>query len=328
MNKKYFFYFVALLAILTLAVAVLGWYFYPSQPQKLDREEYKTVKDSLVAIVISEDPRVALEKLSQLTEKRSAVSGSCHALVHEIGHASYDRYQDVGEALYYRDEICGSGYLHGVIEGHMRTVPDVNAALRTVCSPYTDRFLRGSCYHGVGHGLMYYSNDNLPESLDRCQTYSHASDRVSCAEGVFMENFNTDQKLHPSAYLNEEDPFSLCRTQALDSHKGVCYFYAPLYYLNAHPGKYKQVFDWCQTAEESFTDACIKGASSRITKENMQNIALAERLCGGLVDEYQGSCAAGIGSYHLTHYGDRERTRQMCLTLRQEFQPVCLKAIQ
>lgn len=327
MAKKDKLHIKVIIGIVILSGACVMILYAWRQPIKiLSPEQYGMVRDRLVEMVTTQDPRKALDELTRLTQSDEAVLRSCHGLVHEIGDAAFERYHDVGQALTYRDEICGSGYLHGVIETYLASSTDIQAALRVVCSGYADRLERASCYHGVGHGLMFYSNNFVPGSLMQCDAYPESESRVRCAEGVFMENFNTDQKYHPSDYLDTTDPLSLCRSQSQKYQRAVCTFYAPLFYLSIHVGKYDQAFSWCKDSAGDFVDSCIKGTASRITKENINRIPYVEGLCAKLEIRYQTQCASGIGSYHLTHYADSTKTESMCLTLRKDFQYPCLQA--
>ncbi|MDP9478057.1 MAG: cupredoxin domain-containing protein, partial [Actinomycetota bacterium] len=77
---------------------------------------YEKRKGELIALMREKNPRVALDRLRQEIETDDELSRSCHSLVHEIGREAYEEYGDVGEAMKYRDEVCNSGYLHGIIE--------------------------------------------------------------------------------------------------------------------------------------------------------------------------------------------------------------------
>ena len=54
---------------------------------------------------------------------------------------------------------------------------------------YISTFLLYQCVHGLGHGLMIYSRNDLPYSLRICDGLATAWDRNSCTGGVFMQNF-------------------------------------------------------------------------------------------------------------------------------------------
>ncbi len=311
--------------ILAMLIAITGGYFYFKTPPLSDAKMVQQARATLVLHVEQQNPEVAMSELKNDMQENKAVARSCHSLVHEIGEAAYKKYHDVAKALSYKNEMCGSGYFHGVIETYIGSTANLQDALQGICDGYTDVFDRANCYHGLGHGLMFVSNNNLPRALAQCDNYPDSKARIQCAEGVFMENFNTDLDDHPSAYLNQNDSMSICKTPLLDYQKATCYFYAPLFYLTVHPSQYPEAFAWCKTAEENFRDSCIKGVASRATKENIKGISYVENLCLSLAAADQSACAEGIGSYYTTEYANRKLTRQMCLTLHEPLQEACLK---
>jgi hypothetical protein len=84
-----------------------------------------------------------------------------------------------------------------------------------------------------------------------CDGFEDEFGRSSCANGVFMENFNTEQKAHVSKYLKESDPFYPCAKQA-ERHKADCYLYAPTYYLDLGGDDYAAALEWCEGAEAGY----------------------------------------------------------------------------
>ena len=88
------------------------------QLNELTNEEYEEVRSEFFALLNDVNPKSALIYLRERIKTDNALLRSCHALVHEIGHESYEKYGDFAKAMAYQDEICNSGYLHGVIESH------------------------------------------------------------------------------------------------------------------------------------------------------------------------------------------------------------------
>ena len=60
---------------------------------------------------------------------------------------------------------------------------------------------------------MFYTANDLPRSLEMCDAFDNAFARTTCSNGVFMENFSADQKLHVSEYLKESDPLYPCQSR-------------------------------------------------------------------------------------------------------------------
>src|SRR5207302_2003524 len=110
---------------------------------------------------------------------------------------------------------------------------NVDQAMSTMCTQYTpNTYSRFECQHGIGHGLMYYTGNDVPHSLQKCDTFSGTFDQDACYSGVYMENFNSDETMHPSKYLYTDDPFRLCLEHA--KYQDECYNNAPFYFLNKH----------------------------------------------------------------------------------------------
>ncbi len=289
----------------------------------LTRIERETITEELETIVKTQDPKVALNRLSELMENDSKVLRSCHGLVHEIGHASFQKYGFAG-AVIFQNDICGSGYLHGIVEENFGQVKDVSATMKTICKNF-DVLTIDSCYHGVGHGLMFFTENNLPKSLELCDTYSDDKADIRCAEGVYMENFSTDQQTHESAYLNKNDPAYPCAEQPA-KYKSVCYFYAPIYYLSLHENQYTAALDWCASLTEH-QQTCAYGVGSRTMKYNLNDPIFVENICQ-YNPKFTRACVDGMVSYYLVNFTSKAKGREMCKTLPERSQKNCLTSIE
>jgi hypothetical protein len=261
-------------------------------------------------------------------EKDDALSRSCHSLVHEIGREAYREYGDVGEAMKYRDEVCNSGYLHGIIETKFSESKDVFSEMQTMCDDYRDGgFLSWQCNHGLGHGAMFYTANDLPRSLDMCDRLGNSFASSNCANGVFMENFNADQKLHLSEFLKEEDPFYPCMNQS-ERHKTDCYMYAPTYFLSLHENDYAGALEWCRGAEAGFEDTCAYGVGTQTMKENLNDPEFVESTCMGGAPEQTEPCVEGMAALYVSHSGALEPARELCARLETANRPACYNAVE
>jgi hypothetical protein len=319
--------------ILAIIVAVLGYKHYSirkssqentqtvqnPESERLSDTEYEAVRTKYLKIIDQQNPRVALDALDQEIQTNKPLLRSCHALTHEMGHEAYKKYNSFSTALKYQSEICNTGYMHGVIETHFSKVTDVFAEMKTICEG--EDF--GRCYHGVGHGVMYYTSNNLPKSLEMCNTYDTQPKRNYCAQGVYMENFNTDRKLHPSEYLKENDPFYPCG-EAEPNFKAICYVYAPMYYMALHNDDGGATLNWCLTAETGFEQFCIRGTGNILIKYNINEPKIAEQQCNQLQSgEYRDYCIDGMIGLYINHYDSLQKGVEMCKTLDPENQPAC-----
>ena len=294
---------------------------------ELSDKRYREIEAELTALVREQDPRVALEKVRREIKTDDALARSCHPLVHDIGHAAYEKYGDFGEAMKYQDEVCNSGYLHGIIESRFSESDDVFADMKTMCDQYrSGSYMSWQCYHGIGHGLMFYTANDLPRSLKMCEGFDTDFGRSNCANGVFMENFNADQKLHLSKFLKESDPFYPCPQQE-NRYKSHCYLYAPTYFLSLNGSDYDAALEWCNGAEAGFEPSCAYGVGTQAMKENLNDPKLVETVCMNGEDEQTAPCIEGMTSLYINHHGSLEPARELCSKLEKPNRPACYDAI-
>lgn len=297
----------------------------PPVSEEFTTEELKLVRNDFLKIVNEKDPGVALAQMRERIKTDDALSRACHDLVHIIGHEAYKKYGDLGEALKFRDELCNSGYIHGVIESYLLESKDVFTSMKTMCNAYKlGSFISWECYHGAGHGVMYYTNNNLPRALQMCSQYSASFARSSCINGVFMENFNTDGDEHHSYFLKTDNLFYPCNEED-SKYKSDCYLYAPIHYLNYHKNDYLGALEWCKNAEQDYVSICIQGVGSQAIKENIHNPKNVEEICNRASDAT--SCIAGMVGLYINHYGALDPAKNLCDELQPSNQKVCLDTV-
>lgn len=237
--------------------------------EDLSAEEYNNFKQKYAQILTEQDPRMALDQLRLDFQTSSKLLRSCHPIAHEIGHQAFIKYQDFGKSLQFQNEVCNSGFIHGVIESYFTSSNNIFDSMNNACGSYTTiSFIGWECYHGIGHGLMFYTSNDLPKSLELCSTLTSTFASSTCTNGVFMENFNTDQKIHPSRFLKAADPFYPCQEQDT-KFKQDCYTYAPTYFLSLHKNKYQEALKWCLGAENGYQHTCTTGVGSQAIKEKL-----------------------------------------------------------
>lgn len=299
---------------------------FPTSTSILSKTDYAKAQAQLDMLITSSSPALALETLKSWMSLYPGISRSCHGLVHHIGHEVYKKYGDFAEAMKSQDDVCGSGFLHGVIESHFATVADVQAEMNTICNAYTTTHTQAKCYHGVGHGIMFYTNNDLPKSVAYCGQYTEKEATIRCAEGVFMENFNTETDAHASLYLNAENPAEVCVNQP-GAFKAACYFYAPLHYLSIHVDAYADALSWCLEQKAGYTNICAMGVGSRAIKQHIADPVFVESVCAAGTAEQMRWCLDGMVSYYLVHVDSLAKARSMCSLLREDHQELCFASI-
>ncbi len=327
-----------LIGFLILILICIGYSFYSfalisnqnpieiEAVEALTSEEYREIKADLLSHLETHNPHEVLTYLASRADQDPKISRACHELTHEVGHAAFEKLQDVGKALEYMDEFCNSGYVHGIIEEYFEKTPDINTILETMCSAYKDGTFRAwQCYHGIGHGLMYYTSNDLPTSINHCKKLPTSFQQQTCINGIYMENFNTSMTAHPSEYLPQDDSFYPCSPQGESPE--YCYLYAPTYYLNNKTHSYTDALNWCLYAPGEFKYICGAGVGYEVIKQNMLDPKKAEAACESGPHELQDFCIRGMVGSYIFYTGNTTDVQSLCPTLNQINKKSCITAI-
>ena len=122
---------------------------------------------------------------------------SCHDHAHELGKAAYAASRDMAGVLQACQTRCVSGCMHGVL---MEAFTERPGALRdriaTLCDGAAFRQIhkKGDCVHGVGHGVAYVSDYDVPRALALCEAVGDRAYQYYCASGAYMQLFMTFQR--------------------------------------------------------------------------------------------------------------------------------------
>lgn len=319
-----------------VVIMCIGLYFMTLDQNELQLEEqkqlsekdYDLLRDKLIALTSRHDPRESFSLLRKSMKENAGVTASCHLLSHDIGHAAYRKYEEFGKAMLYKDEICNAGYIHGVIESYFSEDSDITEKMRLVCGPYvTGAFTRWQCDHGIGHGLMFATNNDLPKALQLCETLSNEGSKHPCISGVFMENVMADQENHTTKYLKRDDPFYPCQIQE-EKYKGHCYGYSPTNFLKKFPGEYEKALIWCKTGETPFVSSCAQGVGSKAIVENIEKPERVLRFCMKTDTSLSDPCIRGMIYEYINHYGSIIQAEALCQKFPDTKKVVCEDALQ
>ncbi|HSW87817.1 MAG TPA: hypothetical protein VLG12_01520 [Candidatus Saccharimonadales bacterium] len=296
--------------------------------QQLTLMKYKQEIQEMTDLINSQNPSIAIDRLKEEMSTDSQVLFGCHEILHAMGRISYKKYNDLSTAMEYRDEVCVGGYIHGVIEGYFASSKPNFSNMYKACSKYTNNsYMRWDCFHGMGHGLMLYTSNNVPESLVGCNIIKNQFDQTACYNGTYMENFNADTVNHPSKYLNLTNPFSLCAKDKI--HPEQCYTNAPFAFLNYYNNDYKGVLEWCDEAPEVYRNSCYEGAGAQITRRMIHSPDKIEQLCMSSTKNKIAACVSGSAEWIIGQNNSQKQAENFCnnFTLETNKQ-VCLQTLQ
>lgn len=280
------------------------------------RDLYSQVSAELLELQREQGSAAALEELDVRSRADTALGGVCHAISHDLGHQALELAGGKpGKALTVRNDVCGGGFTHGVIEDALASSKDPGRDLLKICAPEQD----GSCFHGVGHGVMFATGLDVARSLDLCDFAPKEILSVRCGEGVFMQLFSADVAGgHAAGKGSNPQTVDTARATCAGvrmPYAGSCWFYAPTLWLAETPDDFAGAMQWCAEASSGFgQQLCAKGVGSRTIKYHPDDPTIGARVCAN-AGELTNSCLAGMGSYWSVHHKGTRPASDVCSRL-------------
>ncbi len=320
--RKYLSLSLLLTCVLVIGVGTgVGVYRYLNQ--------YKTV----VAI---DDPGIATDDI--LLKEYLAAHGpdtaiaalkvmpgvDCHQRVHKVGRLSYElRGNDAFKVL---NSECMSGYTHGVTEAffHEHGTDNLAENLKLICQGEQNSFYSHQCYHGIGHGLMAYTDYDLPVALKECDTLpAEGTNHESCYSGAFMENVvgaiaidevpaaGAAGDFHYSKYLND-DPLYPC-TAVEVRYRNSCYFFQSSRMIEIFGTDYKKVADSCASIEAIYHTSCFMSMGRDVDTTYGSDHKRIEKACYYAPDERLSlDCISGASQDKFWHESEQDEALALC----------------
>jgi cytochrome c553 len=276
-----------------------------------------------------EGPQKALAQLAVDDQKIAEVHADCHQISHWIGHAGLVYYHhNAGQALSHGAMTCNSGYYHGVLQLALAGLPRsvVVKKARTLCNAPAvnkDDFLLYQCVHGLGHGLMIYSGDDLPWSLSTCHKLLTGFDRVSCTGGVFMQNLDTTMGV--SRYLRAKNPLYPC-TAVASRDKVYCYLMVTSRILALDGYNWRKTAAWCRKSEPGWVQTCFESYGRDASGTTQYAPQQTIRLCL-LAGANAGDCMYGAARDYGNNYAGGPEGSRLCTAAPVRYRSRCFEGI-
>lgn len=296
-----------------------------SAVKPLTSAQFQNQVATLTSLMKTKGVTAAFSYTEQQITTNPSFALDCHPLLHELGHAAYVYYGGYTKAIVYQNELCDSGYTHGVLESYLSSGPDITQALQNACNSTMSVFNQWQCYHGLGHGVMLVSMENIARSTALCGTLPTPFSQDACVNGVFMQHFVvTDHE----GSVPKTNPTSLKDCAAQPSmYKPVCYNYAPSAYLTVFSGQYASAFKWCHTAEAAYVPTCIGGIGSQAMKEHITHAGAVQQICDMAGTSYAGDCINGAAGMDVYFHGSAAPATALCQNQFKAYQTICTSAI-
>ncbi len=307
--------------------------FKPDNKRLADcHNDYACLKQAFGNLAFDSGPQKALATLAGMMRTNATVNGGCHQITHEIGHAAYVRYHhDAALALANGAMTCWSGYYHGVVERAFGGVPraGVTVVARRLCTGkalHTSTFLLYQCVHGLGHGLMIYSQNDLPFSLGVCDRLKTLWDRSSCTGGVFMQNFLPGpMQMLPTKWLSKSNLLYPCTVVAARD-KLYCYLMVTSRILPEVGYRWDVAARWCRRAEKAWIVTCFQSFGRDASGSTTQTPSRILPICK-FAGTMERECIYGAARDLTANDAGARRATRLCLAAPANVRAYCFEGI-
>jgi len=277
--------------------------------------------------------KLAFQDLKARYDKNDYVKSQCHPITHVIGQEASKYYKTVSEAFTSGDSFCWSGYYHGVMEGFIARVGRKNlpTQMDSICKDVPGKksysFDYYNCVHGLGHGVMEISQDELFDSLKMCDYLTGQWERQSCWSGVYMENVIVDGKNHFSKFLRPAEPLYPCNAVE-DQYKNTCYMMQSSYMLKVTKYDFAKVFALCRQVGYAYTATCFQSIGRDASGSTVSNTEKTKALCLlGKDFTEQSNCLIGAVKDFISYYHSDTQARGLCHMMPETFSASCQSTV-
>lgn len=265
---------------------------------KEDSKEIFKSDISLLAYIKKFGPIKTIDRLDQLQGE----FGDCHQRAHKAGRLAFEIYGN--KVFSNREYKCHSGLQHGAIEAffHKFGTSSLNQNVKEFCNAKEVSFISHQCFHGIGHGLMAWSNYDLPQALEKCDLLSLG--QSSCYTGVFMENVvgglaaeeksknhKSSLDVHYTNYLNSE-PLYPC-TIVEGKYRQDCYFYQTSRMLQLFGPDFSKIADSCLSIPQTYQTSCFLSMGRDASGQHQSNLPAIIKDCDFATGDHQTDCIIG-----------------------------------
>ena len=274
----------------------------------------------------------ALEALKEEYAKNPEIVSDCHQLSHTVGNTAVDHYEgNIAKAFLDGDSFCWSGYYHGVVERAIARIGEAQfiAHADSMCAaiPGKERYSFDyyNCVHGLGHGIMSATENDLFHSLAVCDNLSGDWERRSCYGGTFMENIMVDNRNEKTKFLKRDDLMYPCDAVAV-AYKEQCYLMQTSYALSKNGYDFKHTFELCSKVDVAFRDTCTQSIGRDASGNSVSDIARTVEKCSlALDDNQEKNCIVGAVKDFISYYHGGDKSQTLCFAFPERFQANCLE---
>ena len=278
---------------------------------------------------ISMEDAFAITKIVQ--EKDSSYS-YCHVLGHNLSAREVVKDPSKWKEVVTRcpSGICSNGCIHGGFQERFRSesltvkqLENVKEELLDLCEPRGNwqptGLEQGSCYHAVGHLLMYMTNADLVKSTDLCEEIAKKNNGADysqvCFDGAFMQIFqpleSEDFALVKGKQPTKEEVSLFCE-EFSGQKRGSCMSESwPLFRSEIMTPN--GLVEFCSRTLPEEVDRCFTSLFYVLPVQFDFDIEKLQTFCTNLPKERKGQCFANIASRLIeTDYRNIEKSIDFC----------------
>ncbi len=299
-------------------------------------EKYKpTCYDKEISSLMDQPFRLSMEdsfKVSSIILRNTQDYGFCHVLGHKLAAKETQKNPDRWKEVITRcpPGICSNGCIHGAFQERFRyehlsseQIEKIKPELKLICRKRDEwsptGIEQGSCYHALGHLLMYMSNADIPKSVGLCKELAVNESGSSfihvCLDGVFMQLFQP---------LETED-FSLIKGKVPDKNQletfcgqfdneagASCWNESwPLFMPEIKQAS--GVMELCSKIDNRYQSRCFTSMFYIMPVQFRFDLNRSFDFCAGFGGDLRGSCFAQVGQRLVqTDYSYIDKAMDFC----------------
>ncbi len=329
---KYKYYFSI---FLILSALLLGSYFYRNyflqkspKPLNLDtlateainscqKEKYRpTCYDKVISSLMDPPRSLSMEdsfKVSSIVSRADTEYGFCHVLGHKLAAKETAKNPNKWKEVitHCPSGVCSNGCIHGAFQEKFRyeylspeQIEKIKPELRIICQKRPEwspsGIEQGSCYHALGHLLMYASNADIPKSVSLCQELAINESGTSfvpvCLDGVFMQMFqpleNEDFSLIKGKVPNKDQLPNFCSKYG-DLANASCWSESwPLFVPEIKVAS--GVINLCSNIDQQYRNRCFTSLFYIMPVQFQLNLDKSFEFCAEFSQDLRGKCLAQV----------------------------------
>jgi hypothetical protein len=279
-----------------------------------------------------QSPAELLKLVQKYEDEDAALLLACHPVVHALGREIFRVKGNIHDSFLACDQTCHSGCYHGAVERFLRgdntqlarhvSQNEIMSKASAACDANAPLRFYFQCLHGLGHALMYFTENQLGSSLKGCDALPDDWSRDSCYGGVFMENlFSANPDKRDVSAADYHYPCSNVDAR----YRGACYL-MQTWRMEEMGLATDRLFNECRNAGP-FETPCVQSIG-----RDLSNLArsgdnrLAAEKCGRAEGETRRACIRGVVYALIDNTWDNRYAAPFCSALGEEDNAYCNEA--